>query len=308
LLAGEILSQISQPVATIHETGLVSLSSIFIIGLLVIYLSLRGKSLSDEKIRPLYARNLSERLFLQAEVRAAREAQLRLMPEKLPNLPGLSIAAECRPAREVGGDFYDIYRLDENRVAVILADSSSQGLGSALSIAFAAGYLRPLVTGSLLGDNSPVEILRSLLNQVGRQFDQTGLTDPHSNNFDLGFLIAIIDRVDLTLHFARTGKYPSVRVATPNGVVSPVESVLSDISISTGVVEISTGQVVLFTTDGIERNSPGPDYLLNRLFPLQNSASLPQRVHNLIKQLATLAMESGKDDDLTMVVISVEEY
>jgi sigma-B regulation protein RsbU (phosphoserine phosphatase) len=53
----------------------------------------------------VYAKHLAERVSMQAEVSAAREAQKRLMPERLPSLRNFSIAARCHPAHEVGGDF-----------------------------------------------------------------------------------------------------------------------------------------------------------------------------------------------------------
>ncbi len=93
------------------------------------YFAIRGESVQEEDVRPLYAKNLAERMGLQAEVRAAREAQLRLMPQSAPRLPGMEFAAVCVPAKGVGGDFFDFFSLDANRVGVFVAQGGERGIG-----------------------------------------------------------------------------------------------------------------------------------------------------------------------------------
>jgi hypothetical protein len=56
------------------------------------FLSFRGISYQEGEVRPLYAQNLAERLSMQAEIGAAREVQVRLMPESLPKVAGLTLA------------------------------------------------------------------------------------------------------------------------------------------------------------------------------------------------------------------------
>ncbi|HBY59036.1 MAG TPA: hypothetical protein DEH78_04395, partial [Solibacterales bacterium] len=80
----------------------------------------RSRPVRDEEVRPQYARFLAERLSLESEVAAAREAQLRLLPTEPPRIEGLAIAAICRAADEVGGDFYDFFELDSGEVAVVI--------------------------------------------------------------------------------------------------------------------------------------------------------------------------------------------
>ena len=105
------------------------------------YLAVRGSAVREEDVRPLYAKNLAERMGLQAEVLAAREAQLRLMPQAAPQMPGMDVAACCLPAKGVGGDFYDFFQLDANRIGIFVAQGGERGLASALCVALAKGVL-----------------------------------------------------------------------------------------------------------------------------------------------------------------------
>ncbi len=108
---------------------------------LAVYLALHGRRVREEDVRPRYAKNLAERMGMQAEVLAAREAQLRLLPQAAPEIPGMQFAACCLPAKGVGGDFYDFFRLDSNRVGIFVAQGGERGLASALCIALAKGVL-----------------------------------------------------------------------------------------------------------------------------------------------------------------------
>lgn len=310
LLASEILSRIGQPASAIHESGLTALTAVVVLILTMIYLSRKGRLVRDEEVRPLYAHNLSARLSMQAEVRAAREAQLRLLPDQLPQLSGVTMAAVCRPAREVGGDLYDIYQLDEDRVAIVFADGGGNGLGAALSIAFATGYLRPLIAGTWLGDQTPDDMLRSLLKQSVRQFDQPDpphLVEQRIDPARLGILIAIIDRADMTMRYARTSQFPMIRIGgvpTPN---LPVPEPATELALWSGCVAISPGSIIVISSDGVERNLPEPLFLTNNLFKQHPGAGLQKRVETLIEQLAGYAADSGQDDDLTLVAVKVEE-
>ncbi|MGH9724841.1 MAG: HAMP domain-containing protein, partial [Candidatus Acidiferrales bacterium] len=83
-----------------------------------------------------------QRQRLENEISIAREVQEQLFPKKLPELPGLALAAVCRAARSVSGDYYDFIRLDENRVGIALADISGKGIFAALLMASLQAALR----------------------------------------------------------------------------------------------------------------------------------------------------------------------
>lgn len=101
----------------------------------------RGELLTEDEVKPQHARNLDQRLSMRSEISAAREAQLRLLPSNPPLVSGLSLAASCAPAGDVGADFYDFFPLPGGRLVIFVASGGGLGVASALAIALAKGYL-----------------------------------------------------------------------------------------------------------------------------------------------------------------------
>jgi sigma-B regulation protein RsbU (phosphoserine phosphatase) len=69
------------------------------------------------------------------ELQRAREIQQSLLPKEIPQLPGIAVATAWRPARAVGGDYFDVLQLDGNRLAICIADVSGKGVPAALLMA-----------------------------------------------------------------------------------------------------------------------------------------------------------------------------
>jgi predicted ester cyclase len=85
---------------------------------------------------------LRERERVEQELGVARRIQHTLLPRDLPELEGWEIAYYYRPAREVGGDFYDFLNLDDDRVGLIIGDVSGKGIPAALVMACTQSVLR----------------------------------------------------------------------------------------------------------------------------------------------------------------------
>lgn len=92
---------------------------------------------------------------LMRELQMAREIQQTLLPQSMPIVPGYEIAAHWESAREVAGDFYDVFALDGQRLAVAIADVSDKGAPAALFMAVARTMIRTLAHSGL----SPFETL-----------------------------------------------------------------------------------------------------------------------------------------------------
>jgi serine phosphatase RsbU (regulator of sigma subunit) len=85
---------------------------------------------------------LVEKERLERELELAREIQHRLLPKTFPLLAGFDCAAGSRPARKVGGDFYDVIPLDRDRVGLVMADVSGKGMPAALFMALTRSLMR----------------------------------------------------------------------------------------------------------------------------------------------------------------------
>jgi Stage II sporulation protein E (SpoIIE) len=95
---------------------------------------------------------------LEQEFRSAQEVQRVLIPETLPPLPGYAVTSAYRPAREVGGDFFQIIPQANGATLLVLGDVSGKGLKAAMSVALIVGAVRTLA--AMLSD--PAEILAGL--------------------------------------------------------------------------------------------------------------------------------------------------
>ena len=80
----------------------------------------------------LIAFELADRMLAKDELEIARQIQVGLQPDESPSFPGVDIAVLYRPAKEVGGDYYDILPVDEQRFNLMLGDVSGKGLPAAL--------------------------------------------------------------------------------------------------------------------------------------------------------------------------------
>jgi serine phosphatase RsbU (regulator of sigma subunit) len=83
-----------------------------------------------------------ERERIEQELRIARLIQQTLLPKSLPGLPGYDVTASYRPAREVGGDFYDFLELEDGRLGLVVGDATGHGVPAALMMANTQSVLR----------------------------------------------------------------------------------------------------------------------------------------------------------------------
>jgi serine phosphatase RsbU (regulator of sigma subunit)/MFS family permease len=314
-----ILEMIAQPSPGIRESGFISLYITAIPILLAFIFVFKGRLYREDEVRPIYAKHLAERISMRAEISAAREAQKRLMPEQLPRLPNFSIAANCHPAYEVGGDFYDVFELESDRLGALIAEGGGKGLGSALSIAFAKGFLTPKILGGNQADNSPTEIMRGLQDRL-----VTMLGEEAGAPGEVGLAYAVIDANDRTLRYSRVGSHPVIMIAnekSPGELSLPEEREIkfksalrpgADITVIEGVYSLGDGDTVALLTDGVIKNwemsKTGPAAELSKVLSRarrKDPDALQEALNKSVSEYSKRARRQGLDDDLTMVIIKL---
>jgi serine phosphatase RsbU (regulator of sigma subunit)/predicted ester cyclase len=100
---------------------------------------------------------IRERERVEQELRVARSIQQASLPEEVPTLEGWQITPYYRPAREVGGDFYDFHLLSEGRLGMVVGDATGKGVPAALVMSTTCGMLQ--LAARALGSPSPGEVL-----------------------------------------------------------------------------------------------------------------------------------------------------
>src|SRR5215212_9887389 len=133
-----------------------------------------------------------ERERIEQELRVARSIQHASLPEKVPDLEGWQISPFYKPAREVGGDFYDFHLLSDGRLGVVVGDATGKGVPAALVMASARSMLRAVAQTS----NSPGDVLRRVNDPLA--------TDIPPNMFVTCFY-AILDPKSGILTYANAG-------------------------------------------------------------------------------------------------------
>jgi serine phosphatase RsbU (regulator of sigma subunit)/predicted ester cyclase len=153
-------------------------------GLGTIGSTLRGQLLEQERI---------ERERIEQDLRVARSIQRASLPKEVPTLAGWQIAPYYQPAREVGGDFYDFFELEDSRMGLAVGDATGKGVPAALAVTASCSMLRAVAHDS---GYSPGEVL-------GR-VNETLVARIPPNMFVTCFY-AILDPNSCTLSYANAG-------------------------------------------------------------------------------------------------------
>ncbi|WP_321477823.1 SpoIIE family protein phosphatase [uncultured Paludibaculum sp.] len=285
-----------------YWSGILTLTGIVAAGTLLPFAiaAWKGRRYEEEEVQPKHARNLAERLSLRAELNAAREAQLRLLPDHPPQIPGLTIAASCTPAHEVGGDFYDFFPTAGGRLAVVVAEGGNDGLASALTIALAKGFL---MYESSVG-STVEETLARLEDALGCY-----LTRPSGQT---SLALFVLNPADATVRMARVGPYPRMLVLSQDGAVAELapKPHRAGQAVESAHLEVMPGDSLFIYTDGLSRlletrHAGSPQDLLRRAASFHHIDSAA-RLHDAVLSAVMQGGESTNaelTDDLTAVVL-----
>jgi phosphoserine phosphatase RsbU/P len=213
---------------------------------------------------------------MNQELELARRIQLSFLPRTLPELPGLRFAVHYDLRGKVGGDFYDVFRLDENHVGFYVADAMGHGVpASLLTIFVKKGVRAKEVFGQQYRLVPPDEVLQRLNRDLIEQ--------KLSENPFITMAYALLDHRDGTLSFARAGHPYPLYVPREGGLqLWQQEGLLLgivDATFPARTHRLAPGDKVLLYTDGIDSASfggeaPGAPSLLacaerHRALPVQ---------------------------------------
>ena len=190
---------------------------------------LRGQSLEQERI---------ERERVEQELKVARSIQHASLPKEVPQLEGWQISPFYKPAREVGGDFYDFHLLSEARLGLVVGDATGKGVPAALVMSTTCGMLQ--LAARALDSSSPGEVLaqvnETLVARIPSNMFVTcfyAILDPNSGRFtyanaghDLPYLWHGGDAQELRARGMPLGLMPGMSYKEKEIVLEPSDSVL----------------------------------------------------------------------------------
>lgn len=239
-----------------------------------------------------------ERERIEQELRVAALIQQTLLPKDLPRLDGWEIDAYYRPARAVGGDFYDFIPLSRGRIGLVIGDVTDKGVPAALVMATTRSTLRAAASHS----DDPGLVLAET-NEV--------LHGEIPSNMFVTCLYGVLEPATGRLTFANAGhNLPYVR--TPHGV-EELRATGMPLGLMPGMhyevvkAELNPGETMLLSSDGIveAHATDGSMFGFPRLMGLVGSHSVADRLISTV--LAELDRFTGpgheQEDDVTMVIV-----
>ena len=246
-------------------------------------------------------------LAMQKELETARLIQQSILPEILPQIDGLDIAARYLPMAAVAGDFYDFIVVDNKHVGILVADVSGHGMPAALI----ASMLKIALAAQAAHADDPARVLHGLNQALCGKFQHHYVTAAY----------VFVDMNKRTLTYAgaghppllmSSGGSPGVRDVTENGLFLGKFDFATYSSVE---LPLSAGDHGLLYTDGIsEANNPdGVEFGSERFRQFladEKNASANQLLDSLLEELACWsARGEGEDldDDITMVAIHVTD-
>ncbi len=255
----------------------------------------------------------AEKKRLEEELRIARAIQMSLLPRGPLDVPGLGITALCVPAREVGGDYYDFFRLPGNRLGILIADVSGKGTSAALYMA----ELKGLVLALSQRYESPRELLIEVNRIISEHLDSRSFITAAYAVLDLEAGSMRFCRAGHTplIFFSANGTLPATRVMTPDGMVLGLRiegaeqlfpQLLEEIR-----VELTPGDVIVLYTDGITEAMNTDNDLFGEL---RLSSIVEEHGHlesgelreRIMREVESFVGAANQHDDMTMILVKVE--
>ena len=246
-----------------------------------------------------------EKERLARELDIARSVQQKLLPSRLPALPGLTLAAASVPAQEVGGDYYDFIALGEDRLAFIVADVSGKGTSAAFYMAEMQGIFQ---SASRL-TRTPAEFLCHANAALHRSLEQ---------GVFISAVYGILDARREELVLARAGHCPvaainlhgEARFLRPQGIGLGLDrGPIFRQSLTEERVALHPGDAFVLYTDGVveTRSADGEeeygyDRLLDALRAHRHEDA--EALHEaLLGDLHAFTRRAAYDDDMTLIAL-----
>jgi sigma-B regulation protein RsbU (phosphoserine phosphatase) len=241
---------------------------------------------------------------IEGELNIAKDIQLGLLPKIFPPFPDrreLDIYASLEPAREVGGDLYDFYFIEDHTLCFTIGDVSGKGVPAALMMAIT----KTLIKTSASKNISPSDIMTEVNNAISTD-------NPHSMFVTL--FIGILDLKTGIVTYANGGHNPAIHVAvskTPcfvREISGPVVGIMDKISYKELCLPLAPGDALFLYTDGVtEAMNTQKVFYSEKTLLEQVAAHTPASSETVIKSIKEdLAIFAGNEpqyDDIAMLMI-----
>ncbi len=238
---------------------------------------------------------------LQNELGVASKIQQSILPTRFPDKPGCRMFANMKPARNVGGDFFDVIHLADGRIGIAIADVSDKGVPAALFMM----SCRTLIKGAAIGKTDPGEVLHEVNQLLQEDNDAAmfvtvfyGVYDPDSRRF----------------HYANGGhNSPLVVHADGSSAELPLTGgialgLIPDLDYDNKSVTLAPGDLIVMYTDGVteafdEEGNQFGTQRLQEVFAGAEPTDVQAANRSVFEAVEKFAGDTPQSDDITCVTL-----
>jgi serine phosphatase RsbU (regulator of sigma subunit) len=235
----------------------------------------------------------------QEDFERAREIQQALMPKQLPRIAGCELAAGWKPARVVGGDYFDAVRLGDSSALLAIGDVSGKGMSAALLMSNLQAVVRAFAAGS-----GPAELCARANELI------SGNVAP--GKF-ITFFCGVADTAKMRFDYCSAGHNPPILCRRNGEVVrlsegGPVLGVFPGARYPGGTTELRSGDRLVLFTDGISEamNAAGEEFGEERLLALLAEGHNAGTLYERIMAEVTAFCSGPFQDDATLLIFAVD--
>ncbi len=244
-----------------------------------------------------------QRREMQRELRIASDIQRNLLPGKLPEMRGYEVAVHTESARAMSGDYYDIYRLDKNRIALVICDVVGKGVPASLLMVMIRTVIRFI--------SSPRRSVDDILNVLNKGITKRIGTDQYAT-----LSVTVLNEVTGEISFSNAGHSPLLYFSGRESTFTQIDTAGLPVGVETNEeytkkdLKISKNDILVLYTDGLPETfgEDGTLYSLDRLKEVieENCKKRSEEIVNAVEaDLAKFKGIQDLKDDQTLIVVKV---
>jgi sigma-B regulation protein RsbU (phosphoserine phosphatase) len=269
----------------------------------------------------LYGETKKAKELAERDLEIGRQIQAGFFPEKLPSIPGWEIVTQFKPARQVAGDFYDVFTLEEGKkVAIVMGDVCDKGVGAALFMALFRSLIRVFALESLPNPSSGqgsshLDSTQVLTRTVVLTNNYIATTHGNENMFATMFF-GILDAKSGLLTYINGGHEPPVVIGVHSikATLKPTGSavgMLPDLDFYTQDIQLEPNDILFTFTDGVTdaQSRTGEFFTKERLMEVlvEPAVSAEAFLNRILEQIQRHIGGVEQYDDLTMLALRRKE-
>jgi phosphoserine phosphatase RsbU/P len=246
-------------------------------------------------------------LAINKELEIARRIQSSTLPQSIPNLRGLEIAARYAPMSAVAGDFYDFLFVDDRRLGILVADVTGHGVPAALI----ASMLKVAFAGQAAQAHDPARVLAGLNRSLCGKFEEHFVTAAY----------LFVDLEKSLLHYSAAGHPPLLLASGAPGSVREIEEnglmlgTFPEAAYSSVEIRVGPGDRCLLYTDGVfeAKNAAQEEFGKSRckeFLETQRDMPAARFADTLLESIAGFSGHNSaraQEDDITLLVLDFQK-